>query len=434
MTAKPLPQLLVTASADSCAHVQHHFPGYPVISRNDCDIGKLAGRNLILVDCPDLAEQCATVAASVLLLPEIPLPSNPAVALKWAKAHKITYESATQPPNGGTGDSPSTPPAKAVVADPIESAPQSHESQARSETVHVSHESAGADPTDGILDLADDTFTLMWEFLTPEQRESVGKPGYDRANMLAMKDIAGDTWIVKALKADQEPRIVTTGDDPDEDIPEGHPAAESPPDAAYEGVNGYNGHDSYRETAYTPSGQRIRVLSEGWGEPVDLLQIVLSKELDLSILPPRLADRHGDISRRTGCDAGISTITDYCGYAALADDHYRAQPRALDWKFTQRPGFFSLSVGDSASRKSAAMEAALETVFTINAREGEKAVRGLVEYGMAQKMYEANRADYVRENKKLAVRPPPPPEPASRRGACAAKSFWYLFHAGVLAL
>lgn len=399
---KPERQMLLCRTWDVYDRLIKLFPDkLHVCKLHDSKLPDCAGRKLVIFDAGDnLAQEASQHEPAEIVIIRSSIPDDiltPQQAIDWAVANRQPWQPSNTIESDGRGVAAAPEGGPVLHSNPAILAPSDPPRNL-------------APPTaEEILSIPSDTrFAALMSLNTAAEREAMGPEimaRWRRVTMAAEAVLgAVDSPIPQNAPPDeQEPDVGLSGP---YDISEPPSYATDRPDGP---ETAPNGHD------YAGFSEPSRIWVKGrepqdWPQPIDLLQTAVQQEIDLSVLPGRLADRHGDIARRTGCDAGISVVTDFAAMAVLCDYRYRAQPKANDWKFTQRACFFSLITGESASRKSASMEAALETVSQIGEDEEEKAFKGLKKYAMDKKMREAEVADYVRNNKKLAIKLDPPPD------------------------
>lgn len=424
-------QVLLTADAESCERVRELFPDFPVCT--PAFIDALEGRDVILMQCAELGAQCATVAKSVSVIENaIPYPLAPAGAVKWAKQHKKPYN----PESGhaaNVGDCAETPqPSASRCSDPTESAAQDHETEpvpfpaSSVSPVAVDTESAppaadespqapiqatrqaAADPDETFIGLPDGQFCDAWRDMPWDQRDRlpVAIQSFAVDRYLALNTHVSSTIAKMRAQDAKEALNEPESHEQDGPLPDVPGYLLDVPTDAETGYNGYDPHESSRIYAKPLNGDQFAGV-----HPIDLLQVAVMQELNVSILPGWMQDRAGDIARRTGCDAGIAPLADFVAMGNLADCNYRAQPRTLDWKYTQATGFFGTVIGDTGTRKTAASDAALETPWKIDTQQQEFAAVAIKRHTMARRIYEAQVSDYVKQAKKSGVGLQEPIEP-----------------------
>jgi hypothetical protein len=138
--------------------------------------------------------------------------------------------------------------------------------------------------------------------------------------------------------------------------------------------------------------------------------------LDLSTLPPVLADFAADVAARHGCDAALVALPALGVCAGAIDDRHRVQPRQhdTDWRVSARLWF--AGIADVGGGKSPALREAIRPLREIDRRLAEEDRAPLQRHALAMRIYNREIDRWIREGGKgPGPEPSEPVRPPERR-------------------
>jgi hypothetical protein len=193
-----------------------------------------------------------------------------------------------------------------------------------------------------------------------------------------------------------------TGDFEPEDIPEGHPVAESVPDGEVVAVK-----EHYSTWQRSPT--------EEWPEPVNLFSEYYSApEPAANLLPDWLADYCSDWAELVGCNVGGVMVSALCGLSACIDAKLQLQVLSNNIQWRERATLWGLVLGDSSTKKDAQIASVVALLSKLDAEYRKSAVARIKDHALRMDEFQAQRKEYVSKRAKDAeysLPAPVEPEP-----------------------